>query len=60
MYQGLLYFGVMVTLIFGGVFVLRWTLHGELLLDQLIGCTVGLAALVTGFVLKHRNRQHEM
>ncbi|WP_028402397.1 hypothetical protein [Ectobacillus panaciterrae] len=57
-YQGLQYVGILTMLIFGGTFILRWMLQDELLLDQLIGFTVGLVALVIAYIVKHRNRQH--
>ncbi|WP_028402342.1 hypothetical protein [Ectobacillus panaciterrae] len=57
-YQGLQYMGILAMLIFGGTFILRWMLQDELLLDQLIGFTVGLVVLVTAHIVKRRNRQH--
>lgn len=42
--------------IFGGVFLFRYFKNGELLLDQLIGVTVGLLLLVVAIIWRRTNQ----
>ncbi|MCU5079170.1 hypothetical protein OB985_16450 [Bacillus cereus] len=46
-YKGLRHTGFTAMLIFGGVFLLRWLIHDEMLLDQLIGFSVGMVMVVS-------------
>jgi hypothetical protein len=42
--------------IFGGVFLFRYIKNGELLLDQLIGVTVGVFLLVVAVIWRRTNQ----
>lgn len=55
-YKGLRYTGFTILLIFGGVFLLRWFVHDEMLLEQLIGCSVGMIMVISSvFIQKYSN-----
>ncbi|PGU93543.1 hypothetical protein [Bacillus thuringiensis] len=46
-YKGLRHTGFIMMLIFGGVFLLRWFIHDEMLLDQLISFSVGIVMVIS-------------
>nr|WP_142950955.1 hypothetical protein [Bacillus toyonensis] len=46
-YKGLRHTGFTMLLIFGGVFLLRLVIHDEILLDQLIGFSVGIVMIIS-------------
>ena len=46
-YKWLRHTGFTMLLIFGGVFLLRWFIHHEMLLDQLIGLSVGMVMVIS-------------
>lgn len=53
-YKGLRHTGFTMMFIFGGVFLLRWFIHDEMLLDQLIGCSVGMVMVMSSvFIPKY-------
>ncbi|MEK7018093.1 hypothetical protein [Bacillus sp. FSL R9-9410] len=53
-YKGLRHTGFTMMLIFGGVFLLRWFIHDEMLLDQLIGFSVGMMMVISSvFIQKY-------
>ncbi|MED3662848.1 hypothetical protein NST62_11685 [Ureibacillus sp. FSL K6-8385] len=41
---------VIIMIIFGGVFMIRYFAKGELLLDQLIGASAGLILLISSLI----------
>ncbi|WP_417900383.1 hypothetical protein ABN702_09105 [Bacillus haimaensis] len=47
---------LMIIGIFGGVFLFRYIKNGELLLDQLIGVTVGVLLLVVAVIWRRTNQ----
>ncbi len=58
-YKGLRHTGFTAMLIFGGVFLLRWLIHDEMLLDQLIGFSVGMVMVVSSiFIQKYSKELH--
>ncbi|MGE7676162.1 hypothetical protein ACQKMV_21805 [Lysinibacillus sp. NPDC094403] len=54
LHNGLKYVGFLIMLIFGGVFLLKWFLHDELLLDQLIAFVIGFIFYVASLFVKAR------
>lgn len=46
-YKELRHTGFTMLLIFGGVFLLCWFIHDEMLLDQLIGLSVGMVMVIS-------------
>ncbi|WP_223556531.1 hypothetical protein [Lysinibacillus sphaericus] len=46
------YIGFLAMLMFGGIFIFRWFLRDELLLDQLIGFLVGSILFIVSFFVK--------
>lgn len=56
-YKGLRDTGFTMMFIFGGVFLLRWFIHDEMLLDQLIGFSVGMMMVVSSvFIQKYSKK----
>lgn len=56
-YKGLRHTGFTMMFIFGGVFLLRWFMHDEMLLDRLIGCSVGMVMVISSvFIQKYSKR----
>lgn len=51
---GLKFTGFLIMLIFGGVFLLRWLLHDEILLDQLIAFVIGGIFYIASLFIKVR------
>jgi hypothetical protein len=56
-YKGLRHTGFTMMLIFGGVFLLRWFIHDEMLLDQLIGFSVGMAMVVSSVFIQKYSKE---
>jgi len=54
LHNGLKYVGFLIMLIFGGIFLLRWFLHDEILLDQLIVFVLGGIFYVASLFVKAR------
>ncbi|MFB7159403.1 hypothetical protein [Lysinibacillus sp. NPDC056232] len=54
LHTGLKYIGFLIMLIFGEVFLLRWFLHDEILLDQLIAFVIGVIFYVASLFIKAR------
>ncbi|WP_427108644.1 hypothetical protein [Lysinibacillus xylanilyticus] len=50
--NGLKYVGFLMMLIFGGIFILRWLIQDELLLDQLIGFLIGCILILVSIFYK--------
>ncbi len=44
-------------LIFGGVFLLRWFIHDEMLLDQLIGFSVGIVMVISSVFIQKYSKE---
>lgn len=58
-YKGLRHTGFTMLLIFGGVFLLRFLIHDEILLDQLIGFSVGMTMFISSvFIQKYSKELH--
>ena len=43
--------------IFGSLFLLRWFIHDELLLDQLIGCSVGMVMVISSVFIPEYSKE---
>ncbi|MFD6509098.1 hypothetical protein [Bacillus sp. NPDC060175] len=56
-YKGLRHTGFTMILIFGGVFLLRWFIHDEMLLDQLIGFSVGMMMVISSFFIQKYSKE---
>ncbi|WP_225990681.1 hypothetical protein [Bacillus luti] len=56
-YTGLRHTGFTAILIFGGVFLLRWLIHDEMLLDQLIGFSVGMVMVVSSIFIQKYSKE---
>ncbi|WP_459500341.1 hypothetical protein [Bacillus sp. C1] len=56
-YKGLRFTGRMAMFIFGGVFLLRFLIHDELLLDQLIGFSVGMVMFISSFLIQKYSKE---
>ena len=54
--NGLKYVGFLMMLIFGGIFILRWLIQDELLLDQLIGFLIGCILVLVSLFVKRTNK----
>ena len=52
----LIQFAITIIVIFGGTFTIRYFITGELLLDQMIGATVGVILLVASLIWRKGNR----
>lgn len=59
-YKGLRHTGFTAMLIFGGVFLLRWLIHDEMLLDQLIGFSVGMVMVVSSVFIQKYSKELQM
>lgn len=53
--NGLRYIGFLIVLIFGGIFLLRWLIQDELLLDQLIVSIIGCVLILISTFVKKSN-----
>ncbi|PGT03465.1 hypothetical protein COD09_09710 [Bacillus cereus] len=56
-YKGLRHTGFTAMLIFGGVFLLRLLIHDEMLLDQLIGFSVGMVMVVSSVFIQKYSKE---
>ncbi|KEK24223.1 hypothetical protein [Bacillus gaemokensis] len=59
-YKGLRHTGRAAMIIFGGVFLLRWLIHNELLLDQLIGFSAGMVMFISSFLIRKYSKELQM
>lgn len=55
----LIQFAITIMVIFGGTFIMRYFIKGELLLDQLIGASVGLILLISSLIWRKINKQKQ-
>lgn len=53
----LIQLAIAIIVIFGGIFTIRYFRTGELLLDQIIGASVGIVLLIASFVWRKSNKQ---
>ncbi|MCT4572692.1 hypothetical protein N3930_36000, partial [Bacillus thuringiensis] len=51
-YKGLRHTGFIMMFIFGSVFLLRWFIHDEMLIDQLIGFSVGIVMVISSVFIQ--------
>lgn len=56
-YKGLRHTGFTMMLIFCGVFLLRWFIRDEMLLDQLIGCSVGMIMVISSIFIQRYSKE---
>ncbi|MCH4570115.1 hypothetical protein [Bacillus sp. ES1-5] len=56
-YKELRHTGFTMLLIFGGVFLLRWFIHDEMLLDQLIGLSVGMVIVISSIFIQKYSKE---
>ncbi|HDR6318493.1 TPA: hypothetical protein QCU53_005359 [Bacillus thuringiensis] len=56
-YKELRHTGFTMLLIFGGVFLLRWFIHDEMLLDQLIGLSVGMVMIISSIFIQKYSKE---
>lgn len=56
-YKGLRHTGFTMLLIFGGVFLLRLVIHDEILLDQLIGFSVGIVMIISSIFIQKYSKE---
>ncbi|HDX9527810.1 hypothetical protein P4V72_01560 [Bacillus thuringiensis] len=56
-YKGLRHTGFAMLLIFSGVFLLRWFIHDEMLLDQLIGLSVGMVMVISPVFIQKYSKE---
>ncbi|CAI8888238.1 MULTISPECIES: hypothetical protein [Bacillus] len=59
-YKGLRRMGYTAMFIFGGVFLLRFLIHDELLLDQLIGFSAGMVMFISSFLIQKYSKELQM
>ncbi|PEB56557.1 hypothetical protein CON65_20760 [Bacillus pseudomycoides] len=59
-YKGLRHTGCTAMIIFGGVFLLRWLIHDEMLLDQLIGFCIGMMMFISSFLIQKYSKELRM
>lgn len=59
-YKGLRHTGYSAMLIFGGVFLLRFIIRDEMLLDQLIGFCVGMIMFISSFWIQKYSKELRM
>ncbi|WP_404469186.1 hypothetical protein [Sutcliffiella horikoshii] len=53
----LIQLAIMIITIFGGTFTIRYFRTGELLLDQIIGVSVGVLLLIAALIWRKMNKQ---
>lgn len=53
----LIQLAIMIIAIFGGTFTIRYFRTGELLLDQIIGVSVGVLLLIAALIWRKMNKQ---
>lgn len=51
----LIQLAVMIIVIFGGIFTIRFFRTGELLIEQIIGASVGIVLLIASLVWRQKN-----
>ncbi|HHK5533280.1 UNVERIFIED_ORG: hypothetical protein EDC93_105411 [Bacillus cereus] len=56
-YKGLRRTGFTMMFIFCGVFLLRWFIHDEILLDQLIGFSVGMTMVISSVFIQKYSKE---
>ncbi|AFU11447.1 hypothetical protein V7123_02805 [Bacillus toyonensis] len=56
-YKGLRHTGFTMLLIFGSVFLLRLVIHDEILLDQLIGFSVGIVMIISSIFIQKYSKE---
>lgn len=56
-YKGLRRTGFTMMFIFGGIFLLRWFIHDEMLLDQLIGLSVGMVMVISSIFIQKYSKE---
>ncbi|MEW9577761.1 hypothetical protein U9K47_20815 [Bacillus toyonensis] len=56
-YKGLRHTGFTMLLILGGVFLLRLVIHDEILLDQLIGFSVGIVMIISSIFIQKYSKE---
>ncbi|HDR7515026.1 hypothetical protein AB1I92_00255 [Bacillus mobilis] len=59
-YKELRHTGFTMLLIFGGVFLLRWFIHDEMLLYQLIGLSVGMVMVILSVFIQKYSKELQM
>lgn len=56
-YKGLRHTGFTMMFIFCGVFLLRWFIHDKMLLDQLIGLSVGMVMVISSVFIQKYSKE---
>ena len=56
-YKGLRHTGFTAMLIFGGAFLLRWLIYDEMLLDELIGFSVGMMMVISSVFIQKCSKE---
>ncbi|MFE5391224.1 hypothetical protein [Bacillus thuringiensis] len=56
-YKGLRYTGFIMMFIFGSVFLIRWFIHDEMLLDQLISFSVGIVMVISSVFIQKYSKE---
>ncbi|MES9796914.1 hypothetical protein, partial [Bacillus toyonensis] len=56
-YKGLRHTGFIMLLIFGGVFLFRLLMHDEMLLDQLIGFSIGMVMIISSVFIQKYSKE---
>ncbi|MDM5436450.1 hypothetical protein QUG02_26560 [Bacillus hominis] len=56
-YGGLKYFGLLLVLVFGVGFIIRWIFRDVISLDQLLGLSIGISTLIMAFFIKKFSKE---
>ncbi|HDX9494855.1 hypothetical protein [Bacillus thuringiensis] len=56
-YGGLRYFGLLLVLVFGVGFIIRWIFRDVISLDQLLGLGIGIITLIMAFFIKKYSKE---
>ncbi|MGG0731533.1 hypothetical protein [Bacillus paramycoides] len=56
-YGGLRYFGLLLVLVFGVGFIIRWIFRDVISLDQLLGLSIGIIMLITAIFVKKYSKE---
>ncbi|KMN42177.1 MULTISPECIES: hypothetical protein [Bacillus] len=56
-YGGLKYFGLLLVLVFGVGFFIRWIFRDVISLDQLLGLSIGISTLIMAFFIKKFSKE---
>ncbi|MGZ7147497.1 hypothetical protein [Bacillus sp. BC08] len=59
-YKELRHTGFTMLLIFGGVFLLRWFIHDDILLDQIIGFSIGMVMVILSVCIQKYSKELQM